>query len=160
MHFLQILSSRERQSQAKMSIPRKSMSRLARRAWSLAIPRRLPCRDLATHSSHPVTDVRIVEVGPRDGLQNEKGVISVATKIEMVRRLAATGIQTIEAGSFVSPKWTPQVSTLNYPCGAWYTPWLYSLCISPNISRTHLLVRLVYTYNIAQCHFIIACTKH
>jgi isopropylmalate/homocitrate/citramalate synthase len=42
-------------------------------------------------------------------LQNEKKAISVATKIELVERLAQTGLRTIEAGSFVSPKWTPQV---------------------------------------------------
>jgi hydroxymethylglutaryl-CoA lyase len=50
-----------------------------------------------------------VEVGPRDGLQNEKQSIPVATKIELVNRLAQTGLTTIEAGSFVSPKWVPQV---------------------------------------------------
>jgi hydroxymethylglutaryl-CoA lyase len=54
--------------------------------------------------------VRIVEVGPRDGLQNEKTSIPVETKIELVRRLAATGIETIEAGSFVHPKWVPQMA--------------------------------------------------
>ena len=54
-------------------------------------------------------DVRIVEVGPRDGLQNEKTSIPVETKLELVRRLAGTGLNTIEAGSFVSPKWVPQV---------------------------------------------------
>ncbi|KAL9049544.1 MAG: hypothetical protein Q9162_007164 [Coniocarpon cinnabarinum] len=55
-------------------------------------------------------DIRIVEVGPRDGLQNEKKAIPVATKIELVRRLAQTGLRTIEAGSFVSPKWVPQMA--------------------------------------------------
>jgi len=54
--------------------------------------------------------VRIVEVGPRDGLQNEKVSIPLATKIELVQRLAKTGLETIEAGSFVHPKWVPQVS--------------------------------------------------
>lgn len=54
-------------------------------------------------------NVRIVEVGPRDGLQNEKKSIPVATKIELVDRLAAAGLETIEAGSFVSPRWVPQV---------------------------------------------------
>lgn len=54
--------------------------------------------------------VRIIEVGPRDGLQNEKTSIPVETKIELVRRLAATGIETIEAGSFVHPKWVPQMA--------------------------------------------------
>jgi hydroxymethylglutaryl-CoA lyase len=53
--------------------------------------------------------VRIVEVGPRDGLQNEKKTISVATKLDLIRRLAKTGLRDIEAGSFVSPKWVPQV---------------------------------------------------
>lgn len=53
--------------------------------------------------------VKIVEVGPRDGLQNEKQTIPLATKIELIERLAKTGLTTIEAGSFVSPKWVPQV---------------------------------------------------
>lgn len=53
--------------------------------------------------------VKIVEVGPRDGLQNEKTTISLATKLELIERLAKTGLTTIEAGSFVSPKWVPQV---------------------------------------------------
>ncbi|KAK6442111.1 hypothetical protein LTR95_001665 [Oleoguttula sp. CCFEE 5521] len=54
--------------------------------------------------------VRIIEVGPRDGLQNEKRSISAETKIELVRRLAGTGLETIEAGSFVHPKWVPQMA--------------------------------------------------
>ncbi|KAB8346277.1 hypothetical protein FH972_023321 [Carpinus fangiana] len=58
--------------------------------------------------------VRIVEVGPRDGLQNEKQSIPVETKIELIRRLATTGLQTIEAGSFVSPKWVPQMANSSH----------------------------------------------
>ncbi|EGX91031.1 hydroxymethylglutaryl-CoA lyase [Cordyceps militaris CM01] len=54
--------------------------------------------------------VKLVEVGPRDGLQNEKKTISLATKIELIERLARTGLDTIEAGSFVSPKWVPQMA--------------------------------------------------
>lgn len=54
--------------------------------------------------------VRIVEVGPRDGLQNEKHPISTADKIELIQRLAQAGISHIEAGSFVSPKWVPQMA--------------------------------------------------
>jgi isopropylmalate/homocitrate/citramalate synthase len=54
--------------------------------------------------------VRIVEVGPRDGLQNEKQVVSTETKIEFIRRLADTGLKTIEATAFVSPKWVPQMA--------------------------------------------------
>ena len=72
---------------------------------------RYPCRrTFATAAPNRAADyVRIVEVGPRDGLQNEKQSIPVATKIELVNRLAQTGLKTIEAGSFVSPKWVPQV---------------------------------------------------
>jgi len=54
--------------------------------------------------------LRIVEVGPRDGLQNEKTIIPTGAKIELVDRLSATGLQTIEATSFVSPKWVPQLA--------------------------------------------------
>jgi hydroxymethylglutaryl-CoA lyase len=56
------------------------------------------------------THVRIVEVGPRDGLQNEKTAISTADKIALIDRLSATGLRTIEATSFVSPKWVPQLA--------------------------------------------------
>lgn len=54
--------------------------------------------------------VKMVEVGPRDGLQNEATFIPTATKIEFINRLAATGLKTIEATSFVSPKWIPQMA--------------------------------------------------
>ena len=54
--------------------------------------------------------VRIVEVGPRDGLQNEKTLIPAATKIALIDRLSATGLRSIEATSFVSPKWVPQLA--------------------------------------------------
>lgn len=54
--------------------------------------------------------VKIVEVGPRDGLQNESQFVPTATKIELINRLSETGITQIEATSFVSPKWIPQLS--------------------------------------------------
>jgi hydroxymethylglutaryl-CoA lyase len=54
--------------------------------------------------------VRIVEVGPRDGLQNERIILPAATKIELIERLAASGLRTVEATSFVSPKWVPQLA--------------------------------------------------
>jgi hydroxymethylglutaryl-CoA lyase len=54
--------------------------------------------------------VRIVEVGPRDGLQNEQQQIATATKIELIARLADCGLTTIEATAFVSPKWVPQMA--------------------------------------------------
>lgn len=53
--------------------------------------------------------VKIVEVGPRDGLQNEKQVVSTATKVELIERLGDAGLSTIEATSFVSAKWVPQM---------------------------------------------------
>ncbi|HJS34367.1 MAG TPA: hydroxymethylglutaryl-CoA lyase [Pseudoxanthomonas sp.] len=54
--------------------------------------------------------VRIVEVGPRDGLQNEKTLVSTADKVELIDRLSATGLLNIEATSFVSPQWVPQLA--------------------------------------------------
>ena len=53
--------------------------------------------------------VRIVEVGPRDGLQNEKALVGTADKIALIDKLAATGLGTVEATAFVSPKWVPQM---------------------------------------------------
>ena len=55
--------------------------------------------------------VKIVEVGPRDGLQNEQESVPAAIKIALVDRLSAAGFQNIEAASFVSPKWVPQMAT-------------------------------------------------
>ena len=54
--------------------------------------------------------VRLVEVGPRDGLQNEQQPISVADKVRLVDDLSAAGLRYIEVGSFVSPKWVPQMA--------------------------------------------------
>ena len=54
--------------------------------------------------------VRLVEVGPRDGLQNEQQPISVADKVRLVDDLSAAGLSYIEVGSFVSPKWVPQMA--------------------------------------------------
>jgi len=54
--------------------------------------------------------VRIVEVGARDGLQNEKTIVPATVKVELIERLTECGLQTIEATSFVSPKWVPQLA--------------------------------------------------
>lgn len=54
--------------------------------------------------------VRIVEVGPRDGLQNEKTIVAAADKIALIDRLSGCGLKSIEATSFVSPKWVPQLA--------------------------------------------------
>jgi hydroxymethylglutaryl-CoA lyase len=54
--------------------------------------------------------VRMVEVGPRDGLQNEAKTVPLEVKVALIDRLSATGLTVIEAGSFVSPKWVPQMA--------------------------------------------------
>lgn len=101
----------------------KSLRTIARYAFCRSSPRCLLTarrRTYATASDAPGQQqasfdnkVHIVEVGPRDGLQNEKKTIPLATKIELIERLAKTGLATIEAGSFVSPKWVPQMESSN-----------------------------------------------
>jgi isopropylmalate/homocitrate/citramalate synthase len=59
--------------------------------------------------SLPAT-VRIVEVGPRDGLQNEAVAVPVAARVTLIEALVEAGLKTVEAGSFVSPKWVPQMA--------------------------------------------------
>jgi hydroxymethylglutaryl-CoA lyase len=58
----------------------------------------------------PVDSVKIVEVGPRDGLQNEKAVIPAEVKVDYITALGDAGLRVIEAGAFVSPKWVPQMA--------------------------------------------------
>lgn len=65
------------------------------------------CHRLLSLNTH---HVRIVEVGPRDGLQNEQTIVPTAVKIELINRLSLTGLRTIEATSFVSAKWVPQMA--------------------------------------------------
>ena len=62
--------------------------------------------------SHPTfpTHVTLVDVGPRDGLQNEAQPVAAADKIELVHRLQAAGLREIEVTSYVSPKWVPQMA--------------------------------------------------
>lgn len=70
---------------------------------SAGLPMTVPGRGLPAR-------VRIHEVGARDGLQNEKGAVPTEVKAEFVRRLAAAGLSTVEATSFVHPKWVPQLA--------------------------------------------------
>lgn len=70
---------------------------------SVSLPHVVPSSSI----DGPVT---IYEVGPRDGLQNEKAVVPTEVKAELVRRLAAAGLTTIETTSFVSPRWVPQLA--------------------------------------------------
>src|SRR5690554_4654708 len=74
---------------------------------------RATCCSNSPRRSKPMAfpkQVRLVEVGPRDGLQNEPEPISTATKLELIDRLGAAGLSYIEAASFVSPKWVPQMA--------------------------------------------------
>jgi len=66
------------------------------------------CDSSRLFSSSP--DVKIVEVGPRDGLQNEKGQISTKYKVDLIHDLCKAGCSFIEAGAFVNPKWVPQMA--------------------------------------------------
>ena len=83
-------------------------------------------RGLASNPPRRAEEVRIVEVGPRDGLQNEKTAIGLETKLELIRRLSQTGVRNIEAGSFVAPKWVPQVcrTPLNAITQSQVCPWV------------------------------------
>lgn len=63
-----------------------------------------------TRSFSAPQSVKIVEVGPRDGLQNESGQISTDQKVTLIQQLAGAGCSFIEAGAFVSPKWVPQMA--------------------------------------------------
>lgn len=58
--------------------------------------------------------VKIVEVGPRDGLQNEKEIVPTSVKVELINMLVSSGLPVVEATSFVSPKWVPQVKMIFY----------------------------------------------
>ena len=60
-------------------------------------------------ASHP-SAVTVVEVGPRDGLQNEAATISIDDKVAFIDRLTASGLRKIEVSAFVSPKWIPQLA--------------------------------------------------
>jgi hydroxymethylglutaryl-CoA lyase len=73
--------------------------------------------DVVRDPALPVA-VRIWEVGPRDGLQNESAVVPAATKVEFVARLASAGLRTIEATSFVRPEWVPQLADAEEVLGA------------------------------------------
>jgi len=64
--------------------------------------------------ARPNNFINLVEVGPRDGLQNEDKLVDVAVKVELIDRLGQAGLKTIEAGAFVSPKWVPQVHALGF----------------------------------------------
>ena len=65
---------------------------------------------MTTTNAKLPSSVRLVEVGPRDGLQNEKTMVPTKVKVELIDRLTDAGFRSIEATSFVSPKWVPQLA--------------------------------------------------
>lgn len=73
---------------------------------------------LRTLSSTSLKPVKIVEVGPRDGLQNEKKLLKTELKVELIKRLVDAGCRDVESGSFVAPKW---VSSPLHPYLDWAT---------------------------------------
>ena len=80
------------------------------------------------------SQVRLVEVGPRDGLQNEKQPISVADKVRLTDDLSAAGLSYIEVGSFVSPKWVPQMAgSAEVFAGIQRKPGVVYAALTPNL---------------------------
>lgn len=55
-----------------------------------------------------------MEVGPRDGLQNEKQIVPTSVKVELIKMVVSSGLRVVEATSFVSPKWVPQVHVVSF----------------------------------------------
>ena len=82
------------------------MNRISKTSW-------INMRKIAKTASNKV---RIVEVGLRDGLQNEKEIVPTNVKIELLKRLTNSGLKSIEVGSYVSPKWVPQMSDTDKIC--------------------------------------------
>lgn len=89
-----------------------TMTRILRPLGAFARPSLRPqhIRPLSTATESRVSQITITEVGPRDGLQNEKLPIPLETKLRLIRELSQTGLKQIEAGSFVAPKWVPQMA--------------------------------------------------
>jgi len=80
------------------------------------------------------SSVKIVEVGPRDGLQNEGEIVPTATKLDMIERLVKAGLKNIEATSFVSPKWVPQMGDhLQIMSGLKQHPGVSYSVLTPNL---------------------------
>lgn len=78
--------------------------------------------------------VRMVEVGPRDGLQNEKSMVPTAVKVELVDRLSDAGLSVVEAASFVSPKWVPQMGdSADVLAGIARKPGVRYAALTPNL---------------------------
>ncbi len=81
--------------------------------------------------------VKLVEVGPRDGLQNEKASVPAKIKIELIHRLQDAGLSDIEVTSFVSPKWVPEMAdNAQVMAGLRRKPGVRYSVLTPNIVRS------------------------
>jgi len=97
------------------------MNKCLHLAWRRLLSNSSAGRELCFYSSTRMSSnrtgsrgcFRVVEVGPRDGLQNEKQLVPTDVKVELIDRLSACGFETIEATSFVSKKWVPQMADNN-----------------------------------------------
>lgn len=94
-------------------------------------------------SSSSSRHVRIFEVGPRDGLQNEKTHVPTSVKVEFINRLSRTGLKLIEATSFVSPKWVPQMADhVEVLAAIDRQPGIYYSALTPNTQGMSKVVSL------------------
>lgn len=90
--------------------------------------------DIEQYGSAMPQTVRIVEVGPRDGLQNEKTVVPTDVKISLIHRLAKAGLSTVESTAFVSPKWVPQMAdSVEVMKGIFRKPGVGYAALTPNL---------------------------
>lgn len=90
----------------RMLLTRQLPRSLVRRPTSSSTP----SLRFLSNSTSAKPRIKLIEVGPRDGLQNEKKTIDADTKIELIRRLVGVGLRDVEVGSFVSPKWVRPLS--------------------------------------------------
>ncbi len=88
----------------------------------------------------PPKQVKIVEVSPRDGLQNEKQVVDLATKLELIERLGHSGLKNIEITGFVSPKWVPQLSDSSLLCKQLHHQGINYSALVPNLKGMELAI--------------------
>ncbi len=103
-------SSKLLPASSKLIFHSKRVGSLACRSFSSTIP---------THAGNKTPSyVKIVEVGPRDGLQNERLPVPTQVKVELIDRLSSTGLPVVEATSFVSPAWVPQMADNKEVMGA------------------------------------------
>ncbi len=90
--------------------------------------------------------VEIVEMGPRDGLQNEKQILNLDVKLDLIKKLYQSGLRRVEIGSFVSPRWVPQMADTQQVC-----EWMNKQEFSPKV-RWGVLVPNLKGYDSARAH--------